>query len=53
MLVDHFALPGPDLAPTWTLAVVFATRGTARTDVPAEAIRIEPPPLPPAEQLQH
>jgi hypothetical protein len=43
------ALPGLDLAPTWTLAVLFATRGKRRTDVPAQAIRIEPPPLPPVE----
>ena len=43
------ALPGLDLAPTWTLAVLFATRGKRRTDVPAQAIRIEPPPLPSAE----
>ena len=43
------ALPGVDLAPTWTLAVLFATRGRRRKDVPAGAIRIDPPPLPPAE----
>ena len=43
------ALPGVDLAPTWTLAVLFATRGQSRTSVPAEAIRIEPPRLPPAK----
>ncbi len=43
------ALPGVDLAPTWTLAVLFATRGQSRTNVPAEAIRIEPPRLPPAK----
>ena len=42
-------LPGLDLAPTWSLAALFATGGKGRTDAPAEAIRIEPPTLPPAE----
>ena len=43
------ALPGVDLAPTWTLAVLIATRKTAGAKEPAkaEAERIEPPVLPP------
>ena len=41
------ALPGLDLAPTWTLAVILATRRKGVAREPAEARRIEPPLLPP------
>ena len=41
-------LPGVDLAPTWTIAVFLATRGTGAADPPVTATRIDPPPLPPA-----
>ncbi len=39
------ALPGIDLAPTWTLAVLLVTRKGAAE--PVEAVRVDPPPPPP------
>ena len=41
-------VPGVDLAPTWTIAVFLATRGSGAADPPVTATRIDPPPLPPA-----
>ncbi len=41
-------LPAVDLAPTWTIAVVLATRRMGRAGTPAQATRVEPPLLPPA-----
>ena len=43
------SLPGIDLAPTWTLAVLIATRRKPRVDEPVRAERIEPPALPPTK----
>ncbi len=42
------ALPAIDLAPTWTIAVILATRGTGGSPIPAEVVRVDPPvsPLP-------
>ena len=46
------ALPAIDLAPTWTIAVLIATRNRREsTVIPAEVVRVDPtppPPLPPA-----
>jgi hypothetical protein len=42
------ALPAVDLAPTWTIAVLIATRRTGAAEPPVPATRIDPPPLPPA-----
>ncbi|HEX7614044.1 MAG TPA: hypothetical protein VF554_02090 [Thermoanaerobaculia bacterium] len=41
-------VPVVDLAPTWTLAVLLATRRTGRSGGPVEVTRVEPPLLPPA-----
>ncbi len=41
------AIPTLDLAPTWTLAVMLATRKSARVREPVPAERIDPPALPP------
>lgn len=49
------ALPGIDLAPTWTIAVMFATRGQGKASEtePIPAYRVDdparpaPPPAPP------
>ena len=42
-------LPGIDLAPTWTIAVLIATRQKPRVEEPVKAERIDPPALPPAK----
>jgi len=42
------AVPFVDLVPTWTLAVVIATRGRADGAPPAVGVGPPPPPPPPA-----
>ena len=41
-------LPAIDLAPTWTIAVLLATRRKGQAAGPVTAERIDPPRLPPA-----
>lgn len=41
-------VPAVDLAPTWTIAVLLATRKAGAAEPPVPATRIDPPPLPPA-----
>jgi hypothetical protein len=41
-------VPGVDLAPTWTLAVLFVTRRANRPGAPAQGPPAEPPLLPPS-----
>ncbi|HQQ77372.1 MAG TPA: hypothetical protein PLB01_08450 [Thermoanaerobaculia bacterium] len=41
-------VPAVDLAPTWTIAVLIATRRMGEAEPPVPATRIDPPPLPPA-----
>lgn len=41
-------LPAIDLAPTWTIAVLLATRRKGQAGGPVAAERIDPPRLPPA-----
>jgi hypothetical protein len=43
-------VPAVDLAPTWTIAVLLATRKTGAAEPPVPATRIDPPPLPPARR---
>jgi hypothetical protein len=41
-------LPGVDLAPTWTIAVLLVTRRTGQAGSSPPSVSIEPPLLPPA-----
>lgn len=42
--------PGVDLAPTWTLAVLFVTRRAGWRGAPSPSPPTEPPLLPPADR---
>jgi hypothetical protein len=42
--------PGVDLAPTWTLAVLFVTRRAGWRGAPSASPPTEPPLLPPADR---
>ena len=43
-------VPGVDLAPTWTLAVLFVTRRAGWRGAPSPSPPTEPPLLPPADR---
>jgi hypothetical protein len=46
-------VPVVDLAPTWTLAVLIATRRAGRSGAPPPGAPTEPPLLPPSDRESH